>query len=74
MSSIYEEKLPANVYDFAQRNLGETRGIREKFLTEINKWLDENPHINAFRDPTNLLHFIRGAKFDIDKAKKKIET
>lgn len=70
----YEEKLPLEDYDFARRNLGETKEMRGKFLAELNKWLDDNPHINALREPTSLLHFLRGSKFDLDKAKRRIET
>lgn len=69
----YEERLPVDLYDHAREALGETKERREQCLTEINKWLDENLHINADRDPVSLLHFLRGSKFRMDKAKRKIE-
>lgn len=74
MSIQYEEKLPAHNYEYAQKYLGETKDSREQCLMEIQKWLDDNPKINANRDSTSLLHFLRGAKFKMDKAKKRIET
>lgn len=70
----YVENLPAEVYKFAEQSLGETREIRQKSLAELIKWLDENPSINAPRDSTFLLHFLRGSKFRIEHAKKRIET
>lgn len=73
MGSGYEEKLPVEMYDHARKTLGETAEHREQCLNEITKWLDENLHINADRDVISLLHFLRGSKFRIDKAKKKIE-
>lgn len=74
MSAKYVEKLPAHYYEYAQKNLGETKDAREQCLAEIQKWLDDNPKINANRDITSLLHFLRGAKFRLDKAKQRIET
>lgn len=74
MGLIYEEHLLAHNYEHAQESLGESRDVRERCLIEINKWLDENPHINANRDTISLLHFLRGAKFRMDKAKRRIET
>lgn len=73
MGSGYEEKLPAELYEQARDNLGETKETREQCLSELNKWLDDNPHIHADRRPISLLHFLRGSKFRIDKAKRKIE-
>lgn len=69
----YKEKLPAEMYDYAREKLGETSDVREKCLIELNEWLDENPHINANRDATVLLHFLRGSKFRMDKVKRRIE-
>lgn len=68
------EKLPAHYYEYAMKNLGETKDARNRCLAEIQKWLDDNPKINANRDITSLLHFLRGAKFQLDKAKRRIET
>lgn len=72
MDITYVETLPAVHYEIAEIHLGETRETRDRCLAELNSWLDENPHINAQRDPVNLLQFLRGAKFQMDKAKRRI--
>lgn len=72
MSITYVESLPSAHYEVAEKKLGETKEVRERCLAEINSWLDENPHINAQRDAVNLLQFLRGAKFQMDKAKRRI--
>lgn len=74
MSDLYEETLPAHCYEFARKSLGETKDTRDHCLNEIRKWLDENPHINANRDIVSLLHFLRGSKFRMDKAKNRINS
>lgn len=74
MCAKYEEKLPAHNYEYAEKVLGETKENRDRCLMEIQKWLDDNPKINANRDPTSLIHFLRGAKFQMEKTKKRIET
>lgn len=74
MTNLYEEKLPAHNYEFAREYLGETKESREHSLEELNKWLDENPQINANRDVVSLLHFLRGSKFRMEKAKQRIEA
>lgn len=74
MSILYEEKLPAHNYEYARKSLGESNETREKCLVEIRKWLDDNPHINANRDTVSLLHFLRGSKFRMDKAKNRIQN
>lgn len=68
----YELHLPEQCYQQAEQNLGETPEVREQCLKDIQKWLDQNPHINAHRDTKTILHFLRGAKFVPDKAKRKM--
>lgn len=72
MDITYVETLPASHYEVAKQKLGETKETRDNGLAELNSWLIENPHINAQRNPVNLLQFLRGAKFNIDKAKRRI--
>lgn len=74
MGAQYEETLPPHNYEYAEKSLGETKDTRDQCLMEINRWLDDNPKINANRDITSLLHFLRGSKFRMDKAKQRIET
>jgi hypothetical protein len=59
-------------YEYDASCLGETSSeIREQAICELTNWLDENPHIHAHRD-IMLLYFIRGCKYNLEKAKKKI--
>lgn len=74
MGAQYDEKLPAHNYEYAEKTLGETKENRDRCLMEIQQWLDDNPKINANRDIVSLIHFLRGAKFQMEKAKKRIET
>lgn len=74
MCAQYDENLPAHNYEYARKTLGETKDARDRCLLEIQNWLDENPKINANRDVVSLLHFLRGAKFRMDKAKQRIQT
>lgn len=71
-SSSYETQLSTECLAFAESELGETKETRERCMAEIDDWLDANPHINAHRDAQSVLHFLRGAKFRIEKAKKKM--
>jgi hypothetical protein len=61
-------------YHFAAQVLGEkSHEIRETAVADLIRWLEEpaQQQINAHRG-LMLLYFIRGAKFNYDKAKKKI--
>lgn len=70
----YEETLPAEDYEFAQKVLGETCEQRNNMLLEIGQWLEKNPHINAPRNAVTLLRFIRATRYRMDMCKKRIET
>ncbi|XP_055906223.1 retinol-binding protein pinta [Eupeodes corollae] len=47
---------------------------RDSSLESINKWLEENPNINACRDENHLTFFLRSCKYDLEKTKKKIKS
>lgn len=70
---VYEETLPIKCYVDAQKLLGETRDLRTDSISRISEWLEENPKINGHNDPTTILFFLRGCKFNLDKTKKKIK-
>lgn len=65
--------LTIDDYKFAEEVLGETAEKRETGIQEILQWYDDNPKINGHRDRLTILYFLRGAKFNIEKAKKKIK-
>lgn len=43
-----------------------------KQLDDINRWLEENPEINAMKCTARNLLFLRGCKYDLEKTKKKL--
>ncbi|GAB0094868.1 Retinol-binding protein pinta [Sergentomyia squamirostris] len=69
----YACSLPAECYNFAEIHLNETSINRETLLNELLVWCDQNPEINVERDTVHLLYFLRGAKFNVEKAKDKIK-
>lgn len=70
---IYQEVLSRETYEDAFKLLGETRAIRNEQVQLVQQWLTENPNINAQNDPFIIICFLRGCKFDVDKAKQKIK-
>lgn len=68
----YVTTLDAATIELAERELGETPETRDRALREMAEWLTANPHLNARRDARSVLHFLRGSKFRIDKAKQKM--
>ncbi|XP_055716432.1 retinol-binding protein pinta [Phlebotomus papatasi] len=69
----YSCSLPADCYIFAEAHLNETSNRREESLAKFCKWIDENPELNVEKDVVHLLYFLRGAKFNVEKAKDKIK-
>lgn len=69
----YSCSLPEDCYTFAEAHLNETSNRREESLTEFCTWIDENPELNVEKDVVHLLYFLRGAKFNVEKAKDKIK-
>ena len=70
---VNEESLPKQCNEDAFQLLGERKSLRNQQIQLIQKWLQENPQVNAHPDPRTIIFFLRGCKFDVDKAKKKIK-
>lgn len=51
----------------------EDAAIVGKQLDDINKWLEENPKINAMPCKARNLLFLRACKYDLEKTKKKLK-
>lgn len=68
----YQTTLTPECLEYAAQALGETTEVRQKCMLEIHQWLDANPHINAHRDAQSILFFLRGAKFRVEKAQRKM--
>uniref|UniRef100_A0A1L8DZJ5 Putative phosphatidylinositol transfer protein sec14 n=1 Tax=Nyssomyia neivai TaxID=330878 RepID=A0A1L8DZJ5_9DIPT len=69
----YNCSLPSECYAFAEAQLNETQSTRDTSLAALQTWISENPEFNVERDVVHLLYFLRGAKFNVDKAKDKIK-
>lgn len=69
----YEESLPAKCYEDALAILGETKSLRHDHIQKIQRWITENPQINAHNHPKTIIFFLRGCKFDLEKTKLKIK-
>ncbi|XP_059611480.1 retinol-binding protein pinta [Phlebotomus argentipes] len=69
----YTCSLSSECYNFAEANLNETPNERADALAKLCTWIDENAELNVERDTVHLLYFLRGAKFNIEKAKDKIK-
>ncbi|CAN7936961.1 unnamed protein product [Ixodes hexagonus] len=61
-------ELPAELRRIAEQELGETESRREEALEELNRLLQDEPDLDARRDPEFLLRFIRVRKYDVDAA------
>ncbi|KAI4470669.1 alpha-tocopherol transfer protein-related [Holotrichia oblita] len=72
--STYRFTLNEADKNFAINVLNETHETRAKSLEEIKNWLIENPNICAKSDDLNILAFLRGCKFRLDKTKQKIQN
>ncbi|KAL5292985.1 hypothetical protein ACFFRR_011632 [Megaselia abdita] len=53
---------------------GEDSAIVGKQLDDLNRWLEENPKINAMKCSARNLLFLRGCKYDLEKTKKKLKS
>lgn len=71
--ATYQEVMPPKCYEDAKKLLGETRNLRDEQIQVIGQWLRENPQVNGHNDPRTIIFFLRGCKFDVEKAKKKIK-
>lgn len=69
---VYVSTLDRAALEHAASELGETPEARDSALAEIGAWLAANPHIRARRDARSVLHFLRGSKFRLDRAKGKM--
>lgn len=69
---VYVSTLDSAAREHAASELGESTAARDSALAEIGAWLTANPHIRARREARSVLHFLRGSKFRLDRAKAKM--
>ncbi|KAK9496439.1 hypothetical protein O3M35_013279 [Rhynocoris fuscipes] len=58
--------------EYCHRELNETEEIKKLSIKTLIEWLSDKQELNAKCDDFNLLRFLRGSKYDIEKAKRKI--
>lgn len=70
MKQVYVPSLSEEFYADAERLLGETPKTRTESVAEIQRWTQQN---NIRCDVRYIVYFLRTTKFDLEKAKNKIE-
>lgn len=65
--------LPPNLQKIAIDELNEDPTRVESDIQALRTWIEQQPHLNARTDDQFLLAFLRGCKFSLEKAKKKID-
>lgn len=73
MKIEYDCILSADCQEYAKNVLKETPENRDLSVEAIISWLRENPQIRVYDDVKYIVFFLRGAKFNIEKAKRKIK-
>ncbi|PSN50561.1 Retinol-binding protein pinta [Blattella germanica] len=71
-SQIYECTLSAAAKQHSILNLREDEEKRDENIRYILDWLATKPHLHARNDPVNVMRFLRGCKFDLEKTKSKL--
>ncbi|KAJ9598893.1 hypothetical protein L9F63_026571 [Diploptera punctata] len=72
MSELYKCTLPPNAIQHAIECLNEAEEKRDQCIHEILEWLQTQSNLRARNDPVNVVRFLRGCKFDIERTKRKI--
>lgn len=65
--------MSPDLQEKARKELGEDPDRRKEDIEAIRKWLKKQPHINARLDDWNILRFLRGCKFSLERTKEKMD-
>ena len=65
--------LTKELQHVAQEELREVPDRIPEDLKILRSWIEQQPHLNARLDEQFLIQFLRGCKYDFEKAKKKID-
>uniref|UniRef100_A0A1I8P793 CRAL-TRIO domain-containing protein n=1 Tax=Stomoxys calcitrans TaxID=35570 RepID=A0A1I8P793_STOCA len=65
--------LPADLQKIAIEELGEVPERIPQDLRDFKAWIEQQPHLRARMDDQFLIQFLRGCKYSLEKAKKKID-
>uniref|UniRef100_A0A1I8P560 CRAL-TRIO domain-containing protein n=1 Tax=Stomoxys calcitrans TaxID=35570 RepID=A0A1I8P560_STOCA len=65
--------LPDDFQEIATRELGEVTSRIPEDLEDLKSWIEQQPHLKACTDDQFLVQFLRGSKYSLEKAKRKID-
>ncbi|KAM7344982.1 alpha-tocopherol transfer protein-like [Cochliomyia hominivorax] len=65
--------LPAELQKIAENELGEITEKIPQHLQILKSWIEQQPHLNARLEEQFLIQFLRGCKYNLEKAKEKID-
>ncbi|XP_021930137.1 retinol-binding protein pinta isoform X2 [Zootermopsis nevadensis] len=71
---MYICSLPPVAKQHAAEYLHENEEKRDSDICHILDWLQGQSHLHARRDPVNVVRFLRGCKFDLEKTKRKLSN
>ncbi|XP_046638354.1 retinaldehyde-binding protein 1-like [Daphnia pulicaria] len=70
----YETTLTPEIIEKAEKELGEDEHRRTESVLALREWAKKQPHLQAMPlDAKFLLRYLRGCKFSMEKAKKKLD-
>lgn len=72
-SEMYQSSLDEAAKSYALEYLGESEEVAAASVLEIQKFLTDNPEINAHSDPRSILCFLRSCKFNVEQTKIRIK-
>jgi hypothetical protein len=70
---MYKSTLNAAAIAYAKEQLGESDEVVKHTVAQVQKFLENNPNINARTDQRTVLHFLRSCKFNLEQVEKKIK-
>lgn len=74
MNKLNIRTLSPELLKIATDELNEDPKSMHEDVESLKEWINETPHLNARTNDQFLVNFLRGAKYNVDKAKSKIET
>ncbi|XP_046459127.1 retinol-binding protein pinta-like isoform X4 [Daphnia pulex] len=70
----YVTTLSPEILERAEKELGEDEHLRTQSVLALREWAKKQPHLQAMPlDAIFLLKFLRGCKYSLEKAKKKMD-
>lgn len=67
------KQLSEELQKIAYEELGETPEIISQDLQTLKSWIEQQPYLRVRTDDQFLVQFLRGCKYDLEAAKKKVD-